>query len=170
MDIMRRAAAGELSEVVGRATLEMDREARRLRIATLGRGARPNLAAAGPGLSRRIRARGEPLHRYASRCVAARVHGPAYDPRPWSVIDSVCIGLQMIRDLTTSWKNEIAKAAMLSAGRCETREPDLPGAHAARSSLPDRMHGRFPASERQPASRFWRMIRICTTTSRPPGT
>ena len=35
MDIMRRAAAGELSEVVGPATIEMDREARRLRIARL---------------------------------------------------------------------------------------------------------------------------------------
>ena len=35
MDIMRRAAAGELSEVVGRATIELDREARRLRIGRL---------------------------------------------------------------------------------------------------------------------------------------
>ena len=38
MDIMRRAAAGELSEVIGEDTLKMDREQR-----TLGCGSRPKL-------------------------------------------------------------------------------------------------------------------------------
>ena len=37
-----------------------------------------------------------------------------YDPRPWSITDSVCIALQMIRDLTTGWKDEVAKAGMLA--------------------------------------------------------
>ena len=71
MDIMRRAAAGELSEVIGRATIELDREARSASHRPPGGGARANFAAAGPRLSRRICARSEPLHRYASRCAAA---------------------------------------------------------------------------------------------------
>ena len=32
MDIMRRAAAGELSEVIGRGAIELDRESKRLRV------------------------------------------------------------------------------------------------------------------------------------------
>ena len=62
MDIMRRAAAGELSEVVGRATIELDREARRLRIRPSGGGALANVTAAGSRLSCRIRARSERVH------------------------------------------------------------------------------------------------------------
>ena len=116
MDIMRRAAAGELSEVVGRATLELDREARKLRIRrlaeefsrTLPSQDRAYLAAYARGVNRFI-----DTHRNA---LPIEFTALRYDPRPWSVIDSVCIGLQMIRDLTTNWKDEVAKAGMLANG------------------------------------------------------
>ena len=60
MDILRRAAAGELSEVVGRATLEMDQRSAPPSHPAACRRARSNFAAAGPALSRSVCARGKP--------------------------------------------------------------------------------------------------------------
>ena len=39
-----------------------------------------------------------------------------YDPRPWTIEDSMLCGLQMYRNLTTTWREELQKAAMLSTG------------------------------------------------------
>jgi penicillin G amidase len=116
MDLMRRAAAGELSEVVGRATLELDREARKLRIRRLAEEhsrALPSqdrlyLAAYARGVNQFIE-----THRNA---LPLEFTALRYDPRLWTVTDSVCIGLQMIRDLTTGWKDEVSKAGMLANG------------------------------------------------------
>jgi len=38
--------------------------------------------------------------------------GHVYDPRPWSVADSVLVGLAMFRDLTDSSKFEFAKGRL----------------------------------------------------------
>ena len=42
-----------------------------------------------------------------------------YDPRPWSVVDSLLCGLQMFRTLTSDWRNKLIKQQMLRSG-----EPD----------------------------------------------
>ena len=39
-----------------------------------------------------------------------------YDPRPWTIVDSILCGLQMYRELTTTWRDELRKAAMLAGG------------------------------------------------------
>ena len=39
-----------------------------------------------------------------------------YDPRPWSIADSILCGLQMYRNLTTTWREELQKQAMLAGG------------------------------------------------------
>src|SRR5260370_2496838 len=39
-----------------------------------------------------------------------------YDPRPWTIADSVLCALQMYRNLTTTWREEIQKQSMLAAG------------------------------------------------------
>ena len=91
MDLMRRAAAGELSEVVGRATLELDREARKLRIRRLAEEhsrALPSqdrlyLAAYARGVNQFIE-----THRNA---LPLEFTALRYDPRLWTVTDSVCI-------------------------------------------------------------------------------
>ena len=137
---------------------------------TLSRGARPRVAAAGPGSSRSLRSRRESLHRDASQYAAAGVHGSAIRPAPVVRSPIACASaLQMMRDLTTSWKNEIAKAAMLGTGDANLVNQIFHRARAG-SSLPDRMHGRFPENVAQPASRYWRTIRICSTISRLRGT
>ena len=116
MDALRRLAAGELSELIGSRTLELDREARRLRMRrvaqeqyrTLPDAARAVLAAYARGVNYFIETnRGRlPLEFTLLR----------YDPRPWHVVDSILCGLQMHRNLTTTWKEELQKQAMLAKG------------------------------------------------------
>jgi penicillin G amidase len=116
MDALRRLAAGELSELIGSRTLELDREARRLRMRriaedqyrTLPDADRAVLAAYARGVNYFIETnRGRlPLEFTLLR----------YDPRPWHVVDSILCGLQMHRNLTTTWKEELQKQAMLAKG------------------------------------------------------
>jgi penicillin amidase len=119
MDAMRRQAAGELSEVFGTVTLETDVESRRLRLrrvaeqsyAALPEGDKAALAAYARGVNAYI----ESHHgRYGLEFTVLR-----YDPRPWSVVDSLLTGLNMYRSLTHTWKLKIEKQQMLATG-----EPD----------------------------------------------
>jgi penicillin amidase len=116
MDVLRRLAGGELSEVLGPSTLELDLEARRLRLRqvaeqharSLTAGDRAALAAYTRGVNYFIEThRGELPLEFTLL---------GYDPRPWTISDSVLCGLQMYRNLTTTWRDELRKAAMLSGG------------------------------------------------------
>lgn len=116
MDAIRRLASGELSEVIGPAALEPDLDARRLRL----RRAAEAHAAALPDKDRAMLAayaRGVNDYIDASRAnlpVEFRLLG--YQPRPWSIADSIAIGLHMYRTLTTSWDDELLKWRMMRAG------------------------------------------------------
>lgn len=116
MDGLRRLAAGELSEIVGSSALELDRDARRLRMRrmaeedyrTLPPADRAVLAAYARGVNYFIE-----THRTRLPLEFTILR---YDPRPWSVTDSILCGLQMYRNLTTTWKEELQKQAMLEGG------------------------------------------------------
>ena len=116
MDALRRLAAGNLSEIIGRATLEADREARRLRLwrlaianyKTLPEGDREVLEAYARGVNYYIRQRQDRLP------MEFRLLG--YRPRPWTPVDSILCALQMYRTLTTTWRDDLEKAAMLDGG------------------------------------------------------
>jgi penicillin G amidase len=116
MDALRRLAAGELSEVLGASTLELDREARRLRLRRVAEqharaltGAdRAVIAAYARGVNYFIE-----THRGALPLEFTLLR---YDPRPWTITDSILCGLQMYRELTTTWRDELRKSAMLSGG------------------------------------------------------
>ncbi|HXE63775.1 MAG TPA: penicillin acylase family protein [Bryobacteraceae bacterium] len=119
MDAMRRLAAGELAEVFGTVALESDREARRLRTrriaeqiyATMPPADKAAMAAYARGVNAYIEShRG----RYGLEFTVLR-----YDPRPWSVVDSVLCGLNMYRSLTHTWKGKIEKAKMLEGGEAD---------------------------------------------------
>ena len=116
MDALRRLAAGELSEVVGKAALETDRESRRLRMRRIAEAQyrslapedRAVLAAYARGVNHYLEThRG----RYSLEFALLR-----YDPKPWSVTDSMLAGLQMFRSLTTTWKVDIQKRDLLAGG------------------------------------------------------
>ena len=152
MDAMRRLASGELSEVVGAATLESDREARLLRLRRLSEQHREMLspedratmAAYARGVNFFLEThRGRlPLEFTLLR----------YDPRPWTVADSIAIALQMFYTLTRSWKAEKRKYDMLEGG--ERAKVD--------SLFPVDGGGAFV-----PGSNAWATSGACTATGRP---
>ena len=116
MDALRRLAAGELSEIIGPPMLEVDREARRLRMRRIA----AEQARALPPADRAVfaaYARGVNFFIETHRDrLPLEFSLLRYDPRPWTIVDSVLCGLQMYRTLTETWKQELQKAAMLESG------------------------------------------------------
>ena len=116
MDGMRRRAAGELAEIVGAAALESDQEARRMNLRSIAAAQeqalkpeeRAVMAAFARGLNYFIE-----THRDRLPVEFALLR---YDPRPWSVEDSMLAGLEMYRTLTNSWRSELLKQKMLETG------------------------------------------------------
>ena len=116
MDALRRLASGELSEVVGPAALEADREARQLRmrraavdhVRRLPPADRAVLAAYARGVNHYIETHAGKFPLEFTLL--------GYEPRPWTLEDSLLAGLQMYRNLTTTWKDEIQKQILLASG------------------------------------------------------
>jgi penicillin amidase len=99
MDVMRRAAAGELSEIIGSDTLAMDREQRIL-------GLRVAAEAALKNISVRDRAYFDAYTRGVTTFLESHRDRLSlefrvlkYQPRPWSVTDSLLVGARMVQDL-----------------------------------------------------------------------
>ena len=119
MDALRRFDAGDLAEVLGPAGLDSDRESRRLRLRRIAEDAYATLP---------------PEDRAAFAAYARGVNGfisthlsslpieftlLGYQPRPWSVVDSLLICLHMFRSLTTTWRDELIKHNMMAEGDAE---------------------------------------------------
>jgi len=100
MELMRRAASGRLSELVGAAALELDRGARELRLrrsaertlAVLGDESLALLEAYARGVNAWLAERGSDLPPEL-RLLGVR-------PEPWTPVDSLCTHFLMARDLT----------------------------------------------------------------------
>ncbi len=120
MDAMRRVGAGELSEVFGEATLETDRESRRLRLrrtaAEIYATLRPADKSAMAAYARGVNAYIESHHGSLGGKYGFEFTALQYEPRPWSVVDSLLCGLNMYRSLTHTWKLKIEKGQMLTTG------------------------------------------------------
>ncbi len=116
MDALRRYAAGTLSEVVGPAALESDTESRRFRFRRIAEEAYTQLPAADrAAMAAYTRGVNQFIATHLDRLpIEFRLLG--YQPRPWSVVDSILVCLDMFRSLTNTWKDEIAKSAMLDGG------------------------------------------------------
>ena len=152
MDALRRLAAGELSEVIGPATLETDRESRRLRmrrtaeahVRTLPPADRAIFAAYARGVNHFIRTHLDRLP------LEFTVLG--YDPRPWTIVDSLLAGLQMYRNLTNIYRDDFEKLSMLEGGDA-----------AKVNFLFPRRSGR----EFQPGSNAWAISGAHTASGKP---
>jgi penicillin amidase len=152
MDALRRLAAGELAEVVGKQALESDEESRRLRLAriadeqerTMPPADRAVMVAYARGINFYLE-----THRGRLPLEFSLLN---YDPRPWRVRDSILAGLQMYRVLTNSWRDEITKLHMLQKGDR------------------DKVDFLFPArsgGEPQPGSNAWVVSGARTGTGKP---
>jgi penicillin amidase len=116
MDALRRRAAGELAEVVGRQGLASDEEARRLGLRRIAEAQerletpeeRGVFAAFARGVNFFIE-----THRNRLPVEFTLLN---YDPRPWTTRDSLLAGVEMYRALTTNWRDELIKLRMLNTG------------------------------------------------------
>ena len=152
MDALRRLAAGELSEVIGRMGLPSDQEARRLRMRRVAELQYRNLS---PEDLKVFTAyvRGVNYYLETHRGKAGlEFRLLNYDPRPWTVVDSILAGLQMYRTLTTTWRNDVVKQAMLQAGNRAKVEYLFPVRTGA---------------EPQPGSNAWAISSNRTGTGKP---
>jgi acyl-homoserine lactone acylase PvdQ len=99
MDILRRAAAGELSEVIGEATVKMDREQRILGLRIAAEAAEKNISARDrayfDAYARGVNAF---LESHRDR-LALEFRLLKYTPQPWTVTDSLLVGARMVQDL-----------------------------------------------------------------------
>lgn len=116
MDSLRRLAAGELSEIAGKAALEMDLKSRQLRMKRIAErwagllpdAQRRRLAAYARGVNHYIETRSGKLPPEFTLL--------GYAPRPWTVADSLLCALQMNRTLSGNWENDLLKSKMAAAG------------------------------------------------------
>ncbi len=110
MDILRRVAAGELSEIFGPQTLELDHQYRTLGLhvaaereaGTLDPESRAMLEAYAAGVNRYIAERRGKL---PWEFTALR-----YQPRPWRPADSLLVAGYMYQVLTNTWERELNRA------------------------------------------------------------
>jgi penicillin G amidase len=116
MDGVRRYSAGELAEIFGPALVPTDERSRRMQIRAIAErdarhlsgSERAVFAEYGRGVNYFI-----DTHR-GNYSLEFSLPGHAYDPQPWSVTDSVLVGLAMFRDLTDSSRFELAKGRLLA--------------------------------------------------------
>jgi len=109
MDLSRRLAEGELAEIVGERALGLDIEARTLGIpqvleraaAALDEPSRKLLDAYVRGVNAYIS-----THTASLPVEFAILH---YQPRPWSGMDSIAVGLNMFKTLSTTWQEDLVR-------------------------------------------------------------
>ncbi|MBK5295465.1 MAG: penicillin acylase family protein, partial [Acidobacteriia bacterium] len=119
MEYARRQAAGELAAIFGAAAVESDIETRRLRMhraavqhaRTLPPADRAVLAAYARGVNYFLETHQGKLP------VEFTLLG--LDPAPWTIPDTMLIGLHMFRSLTTTWKDEALKSSYMAQGEAE---------------------------------------------------
>lgn len=152
MDALRRLAAGELAEVIGKQALASDEEARRMRLSRIADDAERTM----PDADREVLAayaRGVNFYLETHRGrLPVEFTLLNYDPRPWRMRDSILAGLQMYRTLTTTWRSEIDKQRMLQKGDREKVEFLFP------------IRG---GGEVQPGSNAWALSGAHTLTGKP---
>jgi len=143
MDSLRRFAAGELSEVFGKGTLHIDERARRMRmreiaekdLQSLPQDQRAILVEYARGVNYFI-----DTHR-GDYSLEFSLPGHSYDPRPWTLTDSILVGLVMFRNLTDNADADFERGAAIG------KDFDLA-----------RFHTLFPATQGQyvsPGSNSW---------------
>ncbi len=115
MDTLRRFGAGELAEVFGQPALALDERSRKMRMPAIAESylerlrpqVRELLIEYARGVNYFIA-----THR-GDYSLEFSLPGHSYDPRPWTVVDSLLVGLVMTRDLTDSSKFEFDRGALL---------------------------------------------------------
>jgi penicillin amidase len=147
MDMLRRAAAGELSEVIGEDTVKMDREERILGLRIAAEAAEKNISA-------RDRAYFEAYARGVNAFLGSHRDRLSlefrllkYTPRPWTVTDSLLVGARMVQDLNHySYQRALTREKILAK-----LGPELTADLYVNSSWRDRPPGEVRRMDLEPA-------------------
>lgn len=152
MDLSRRRGAGELAEIFGAGAVESDREARRMRLDRIAEQYVRNLH----GQDRAwfaAYARGVNFYLERNRNrLPAEFRILNYNPRPWSISDSVLVALNIFRTFSESWREDIRKQSFLAEGDSKKVRTLFP----ARTPLED-----------QPGSNAWVLSGSWTASGKP---
>ncbi|MBV9824902.1 MAG: penicillin acylase family protein [Alphaproteobacteria bacterium] len=116
MEMMRRYGAGRLSEVLGQATVGIDRQMRVLAlyrfaeqaVARLSPAVRQGLDAYAAGVNAYIATRGGPLAAWPPEFLLL-----GFAPQPWRPADSLVWGKLMALDLAGNYRGELLRAKLL---------------------------------------------------------
>jgi penicillin amidase len=112
MDILRRAAAGELSEILGPSTIEIDR---RFRMLGLRQAAERDAGQAGVEFRGPAEAFARGVNRFIedhSGSLPIEFRLLRYQPKPWRVADTLLIVGYMYESLTSTWRWDLNRAAV----------------------------------------------------------
>jgi penicillin G amidase len=156
MDALRRLAAGELAEVLGRGAmdsiLDSDREARRWRLARIAEEQARNLT---PDARSILSAYARGVNYWMEthrRRLPPEFALLGYDPRPWRIEDSLLVALEMGRTLTSTWRAKMDKLHMLEGGD---------------AAKVDFLYPRGAGGEIQPGSNAWVISAAHSATGKP---
>lgn len=109
MDLLRRAARGELAEIFGEERLAYDQAQRRL---GYGIVAQQGLEKLSPDMRRNLDAFTQGVNAYIEQHrdhLPAEFHLLRYTPRPWETLDSLVIGKLMAQALNTSFPSDLMR-------------------------------------------------------------
>jgi len=158
MDALRRLSAGELAEVVGPVALESDLDARRMRLRRLAEQIYTQLSPA-EHASMAAYARGVNAYIESHRGrYGLEFEALGYDPRAWSEVDTILIGLHMFRLLSSDWRAKLLKEQMLRSG-----EPDKVNYLFSYRSGAEFM----PGGDAKPGSNAWAISGAHTSNGKP---
>ena len=126
MDLQRRTARGELSEIFGQATLAQDKLHR-----TFGFGRLIDQAAANldPNFNAALTAYAKGVNAFidslTDKTTPPEFRILQYKPRPWTPADSLAVGALMAEYLSSTWQLDVMRASLSSLPK-EKRETLLP--------------------------------------------
>ncbi len=163
LDALRRSTAGELAEVAGRAALQPDLAARRV-------GFRRTALMQESRMAPRDRAWFAAYARGVNHFIDThRDKLPpefvllGYEPRPWSVSDSILVALRMAADLSTSWQTEL-DAERMQAELAKTF-PEMDDGQ--RTALLERLFPLRNGEEALAGSNAWALAGNLTASGKP---
>jgi penicillin G amidase len=110
MDLLRRVGRGELSEILGPATLKIDR---RFRVLRLGRAAERDVSLMPPEAKLAIEAYARGVNRFITTHLdnlPLEFRLLRYKPQPWRPADTLVIAGYMYETLTDTWERELDRA------------------------------------------------------------
>jgi penicillin amidase len=110
MDLLRRVARGQLSEILGSATVKIDKE---FRVLNFGRTAQREMEQMDPDHRRILEAYAKGVNRFIEQHPSNLPMEFAllkYKPLPWQASDSLVIGGYMYRTLTYTWPDKLDRA------------------------------------------------------------